>query len=179
MKKFIQSQIYYLEIALTDKNGDFITTLPTGDIVTYEVRKSSDGSLAILPTGFSNSGTMTVDGDVFKVAVQFDTLGQYRVLYFTPNKYENGSETIEVVEEITDDLSGIISKLNRLLGLNQENYRIFTPVYNANNDMTSAIIKIYPTATDCNNDTNVLATYNITATYSSPNKMSGYKVTKA
>ena len=170
MKKFIQNTTYYLEVTLTDKNGDFVTVLDTGDTVDYEVRKSIDNSLIA-------SGTMTVDGNVFKASISLSVLGQYRALYFTPTKYENGSEIIEVVEEITDDLSGITTKLNRLLGLSQENYRIFDPVYDGKSNLTSATIKIYPSASDVDADTNEIAEYEIIATYTGI-RMTGYKVKK-
>jgi len=166
MTKVIQNTTFYLEIVLTDKDGDFV--IDTGTVVTYEVRKSSDNSLF-------DSGSMTIEGNVFKAGVLFDTLGQYRVLFVTPDKFENGLQQIEVVEEITDDLSGIITKLNRLLGLSQENYRIFTPTYDGKNNLTSGTIKIYPTAGDVDANTNALAEYQISANYSGI-KMIGYRV---
>ena len=68
--------------------------------------------------------------------------------------------------------------INRVKGLSQENYRIFNPTYDANKNLTSATIKIYDSAGDCNNDYNPLATYTVTATYDSNGNMSTYKVTK-
>jgi hypothetical protein len=44
--------------------------------------------------------------------------------------------------------------------------------------MTSAIIKIYPTAIDCDADTNETAEYHISATFDNQAKMTGYKVKK-
>jgi len=170
MKKIIQNTTHYLEIVLTDKNGDFVTVLDTGDSITYEVRKSSDNSLFA-------SGTLSVVGNVFRDSVLFDTLGQYRIIYTTPTKYENGIEQLEVVEEITDDLSGITTKLNRLLGLCMENYRIFDPLYDNRNNLKSGTIKIYPSAGDVETDTNAIAEYEITATYSGV-KMTSYKMKK-
>ena len=168
MIKIIQNTTHYLEIVLIDKNGDFVTVLDTGDSITYEVRKSSDNSLFA-------SGTLSIEGNAFKDSVLFDTLGQYRVLYTTPTKYENGLDQIEVVEEITDDLSGIITKLNRLLGLTQENFRIFNPVYDARSNLLSGTMKIYPTAGDVDTDTNAIAEYEIISTYNGI-RMTGYKV---
>jgi len=170
MKKIIQGTTHYLEVVLTDKNGDFVTVLDTGESITYEVRKSSDNSLFA-------SGSLSLVGNIFKDSVLFDTLGQYRVLYTTPDKYENGLEQIEVVEEITDDLSGITTRLNRLLGLGMENYRIFNPSYDNRNNMKSGTIKIYPSASDVDADTNAIAEYEITATYSGV-RMTSYKMKK-
>ena len=109
MKKFIKDTTYYLENAITDQNGDFVSGLT----VTYEVRKSVDNSLVA-------SGTMTEEGDVYKISISFSVEGQYRALYITPTGYENGTETI-LVEDATD-LIALNDKLIRVLGLSQENY---------------------------------------------------------
>lgn len=66
--------------------------------------------------------------------------------------------------------------INRIKGLSQENYRISNTVYDSKNNMTSATLKIYRDATNCNNDTNSMATYSITATYNENNKVTSYKV---
>lgn len=290
MKLFFKDQTYYLEVTLTDKDGNFVT----GKTVTYEIRNSSDGSLSTLPSGFSNTGTMTGDGNVYKVAMQFDTEGQYRVLYFTPTKFENGSELISIenafaeedssqtiiteinanetkIDNITTTLSTLVANIwsygtrtltsfgtlvadiwsyttrtltsfgtliadiadqvwdeilsghltagstgkalddisagasptqiadavwdelvsghtttgsfaeliKKIAGLCKENYRIISPSYDTSDNMTSATIKIYPSASDVDADTNVIATYNVTATYDGQNRMTGYKVKKA
>lgn len=75
------------------------------------------------------------------------------------------------------DLTGLETLIKRILGLTQENFRIFSPTYDGNNNLLSATIKIYPTASDCEADTNVLATYSQVATYTG-NNMSTYKITK-
>jgi hypothetical protein len=275
MKLFIKNKEYYLETAVTDANGDFVTGLT----VTYEVRNSDDGTLATLPSGYSSSGTMIGEGNIYKIAIQFDTIGQYRVLYFTPSTYENGSEIITVedyenykdemteselhsaldsypnknnwVDEMTaselhnaldsytnkddwkadkdeiadqvwdetlsehlnagstgkalDDadatadpyavadavwdelvsghnVSGSFADLiKRIGGLCQENYRIFNPTYvnkSGTPCMTSATIKIYGSASDCENNVNPIAEYAVTATFDSQAKMQTYKVKK-
>lgn len=76
-----------------------------------------------------------------------------------------------------EDTSTIETIVRRSLGLNQENFRIFNPTYDRNNNLTSALIKTYNNASDCNNSVNPLAQYQITATYSR-NKMATYKVVK-
>jgi archaellum component FlaC len=68
--------------------------------------------------------------------------------------------------------------LRRALGLAQENYKIISPVYDSNGNMTTATIKIYPSASDCDADTNVTATYNVISTYDSNHRMATYKVKK-
>ena len=110
--------------------------------------------------------------------------------------YDNGTKTGElevsgVTEEsiynyFTDgsredvfkaDLTGLETLIKRILGLTQENFRIFNPTYDGNDNLLSATIKIYLTKADCDADTNAIATYSQIATYSG-NNMSTYKITK-
>ena len=168
MKLFFKNNTYKLEISIIDKKGDFVTGLT----ITYEIRRSADDVLI-------DSGTMSAEGNVYTASVSFSATGQYRVLYTTPAKYENDSEII-VVEDYDNmkaDISNLETMTTKILGLSQENYRIFNPVYDVNHNLTSATIKIYPTATDCNNDTNEIAEYRMTATFID-NKCTEYKVIK-
>lgn len=77
----------------------------------------------------------------------------------------------------TSDLTAIDTKIDIIKGLSQENYRIFNPVYSGAN-LTSATIKIYSSAADCNADVGAIASYSIVATYDASNNMQTYKVTK-
>jgi len=67
--------------------------------------------------------------------------------------------------------------LRRVIGLGQENFRIKDQSYDGSGNLTSATVKLYGSATDCNNDQNEIAEYTITATYSGQNCTS-YKVVK-
>ena len=74
-----------------------------------------------------------------------------------------------------------VNELNRILGLFQENYRIFNPQYVVKDGqycLTSATWKIYFTPSDCDNDVNAIATYNMVATYDNNGKMLTYKSIK-
>lgn len=68
--------------------------------------------------------------------------------------------------------------VSRVLGLTQENFRIFSPVHDSNNNLTSATIKIYPSKTDTDADTNIIDTYSMNATYDGNGNIATYKVTK-
>jgi len=67
--------------------------------------------------------------------------------------------------------------VKRILGLSQENYRLSDVVY-TNGLISSTTIKIYPTSVDCENNTNPLAIYNVTASYDLDGKLLNYKVKK-
>lgn len=55
--------------------------------------------------------------------------------------------------------------LRRMTGMNQENYKVYDTVW-SNGLMTESKIKIYPSKTDLENDTNTIASYQVTTTYS-------------
>lgn len=92
MLEYRKGHSYYLETTVIDSVGDFIDGLA----ITYEVRKSDDDTLYA-------SGSMSDVGAAYKslVAIPFPDLGQYRVVYFTPQGYENGLEGIIVIDEMS------------------------------------------------------------------------------
>lgn len=176
MKTFYKNQICYLEIAIINIDGDFVTFFESGEEVTYIIKKSSDGSII-------EYGEMTIEGNTWKVAWTPLVVGEYRVEYTTPFGYEDGMETImiedpTIIEGNIEAIKTETDKIKYILGLSQENYRIFNPVYNINYGMTSAIIKTYASASDCNTDTAPIATYQLIAGYDNHNQMTSYKVVK-
>jgi len=88
----------------------------------------------------------------------------------------------EILEAVGDISGGLTveqdAMLRRILGLSQENYRIFNPVYDVNSSLTSATIKIYNTASDCEANINPIATYQLRSGYDVQNRMNSYKVKK-
>jgi hypothetical protein len=183
MKNFSPNIEYKLDLSIIDEVGNFVSGLT----IDYEIRKSSDNSLV-------DSGIMTEVGDLYVISYTFLEVGQYRILYFTPEGYENGSEEIlvssildtalteeehnKLMETATEEtLTEQSDILRRILGLNQENFRIFNPTYDINHNLLSSTIKIYPTKADCLADTNAIATYSVIATYENEN-MKTYRVTK-
>ncbi len=155
-----------LEISIIDRTGVF----KSGLTVTYNVYKSSDNSLI-------QTGTMVEVGSsgIYQVTITFTESTQFRAEYTTPTSYENVIETILVEEVSIGDINDLIK---RILGLSFENYRIFDTVYSKKGNMSSATVKIYPTANDCNNDTNAIAEYQVTTNHNYVGRMTGYKVIK-
>ncbi len=154
---------YYLELFVTDSTGEPVTGLSTS----YTIYKSSDNSVV-------NSGALTeIGGGIYRVLKNFDVLGQFYVIYNTPSDYTDEIENIIVHEEIAK-----ASVVARILGLSQENLRIVNPIYDGQNNLLSATTKIYNNASDCNNDTNSLATYSLEATYDTNNNVVTYKMIK-
>lgn len=109
-------------------------------------------------------------GGIYTASFIPDEIGQWRVRIQSNTNNDDYSKIYEVDENT--------EKLSRMLGLAQENYRIVSPVYDANNNMISAIMKIYASASNCNADINPVASYQVRSTYDKSNRMQTYKVTK-
>jgi hypothetical protein len=75
-------------------------------------------------------------------------------------------------------LTAHTATLAKLLGISGENSVRDTLIYNGDGDLESARIRIYDSAANANAQgaTGLLATWNMTATYTSPGKLSTYKV---
>lgn len=156
-----KSTLYYLELFVTDTQGEPVT----GQTNTYTIYRCSDNSVV-------TSGTLTeIGGGMYQSSYTFNELGQFRILYNTPPNYEDVVEYVLVEEPHAKQ-----AELLRGLGLMQENFRIFNPIYNSNGDLVSSYIKIYPTAADCDADTNAIAQYQVRATYNATSEMTSYKV---
>jgi len=163
--------ITYDEFIVIDEDDNPVTGLVDGNFT----RKLYD------PDKNEVSGTISITiseiGDgLYKVSFIPNKLGNwvlviYNITYFPWGK----GNSYQCVTYIRDN---VMELLRRILGLSQENYRVINPVYDGNNSLINGKIRIFPTATDCNNNTNHIAEYQITATYDSQNRMSGYKVIK-
>jgi len=139
-----------ISVFVTDKDGTAIGGLS----ISYVIRKVSDNSTIA-------SGILTDVGNGFyKTFYTFTELAHFYVIYTTPTDYQDVVEMFEVVSEKAKE-----EDLLRLLGLNKENMRIVNPVYNGFNKLVSATIKIYPSTADYDADTNVLETYEVSASY--------------
>jgi len=77
-------------------------------------------------------------------------------------------------------LSPLLSKLNRTLGLENENQYIDQMTWHTQfNKLTSARIRVYSNSTDVGTDNNVIATYDVNISYDSvTGRMTSYKVTR-
>lgn len=166
-----QNTAYPLIVTLLDKQGNY----KTSETITYEVRKASDNSLV-------TSGTLTNTGNIYTDSITLTDLGDYYILYFTPNKYENGLENVVVYKsdfnDIQDSLDALAVNLIKVLGLVQSNFRLSDFVYDSNNCLTSSKISIYNTADDTDEDLNPIVEYLVTATYDSLQRITDYKVTE-
>lgn len=120
-------------------------------------------------TGFYYYDYTPVSADYYTLIFKVYTDAGHTTLSTT---YGLLSDTLEVINDLEP-------KIKNILGLSQQNYRISSPIYDANNNLISCTIKIYPTNTDTDNDTNVINTYTLTATYNANSELLTYKVVEA
>ena len=83
------------------------------------------------------------------------------------------------IKDIQDSLTALEVLIKRILGLSQENYRLFDTVYDASGQrLTACTIKIYGSKADTIADTNPIATYSMVSTYDVDGQLGTYRVTK-
>lgn len=163
----------YFETMILDNNGNFISGLDVNYIITRDI----DDTLVV-------SGTSSESNGVYYFKHTFNDVGSYRLKYLTPDNYENGFKQI-IVENDNDTVIINNIQLHRqetedrikyILGLSQQNFRIFDQVYNENNLLISSTIKIYDNPTDCSSDINHLKRYSMDASYDTYGRVISYKV---
>ena len=82
----------------------------------------------------------------------------------------------DVLGDGSTSIPDLGTKLTRVLGLSQENYRIFDQTYDSNDNLTSATVRIYENQTDTLNDQNHIAEYQVDADYSAANRLVDYRM---
>lgn len=122
----------------------------------------------------ADGGSSLKDADRYVIAAS-EIVGETEDIKIETDKIQ--PDIIDSKEDYKADLSGLSGTINRILGLAQENYRLFDISYDTGSRLISLTIKIYPTANDCDNDTNAIAEYHLTASYQNGD-LSDYKVTK-
>lgn len=159
-----------------DENNNPVTGLTIGDL-TVELY-NPDGDEVANTSGGTLVEIDEVGNGFYKISFTPTTLGNwvlvvYHSTHFPYGKGENYNCLELIAGQNTKDL------IERILGLSQENYRVFNQRYDNKHNMVEAIIKIYPSANDCDNDTNAIAEYQMQSTWNKKNELTGYKVTKS
>ena len=173
--------------------GEFLFGLT--DVILQIKRKSDGFFLDFSDNTFKSSGWTEKTSQLNEISdmtgtyfYDFDTDGLQNDNYFVRvtsitadnSPWEGELKVGGIIDEVVTktDLNEVKETLARILGLSKENQRIFSPTYNSNNLLTGATIKIYSSASDCNNDVNAIGSYQMTSTYDSNGKMTSYKVVK-
>ena len=104
-----------------------------------------------------------------------NTVGMWYIVVYHSSYFPWGKS--DSVQVFSNDFDSIGDMLMRSLGLMQENFYMDQNVYSATNLLTSSRIRIYNDSASVGTNSNVLATYNVTADYVD-GKMDSYKVEK-
>lgn len=166
--KFIKLDIINNDnFIVLDEDNNTITGLETSDF-TFGLYN---------PSGVESSSTIPVtitelENGLYRVSFTPNVAGNwllvvYHSVYFSYGKLND----YECVNSLWDDVQLI-------LGLVQQNFRIANTVYDVNNLLTSATIKIFNNASDCTDDVNPIATYSMVAVFNSESEMTSYKMVK-
>jgi len=80
-------------------------------------------------------------------------------------------------ENFVEDINSVLTEnslLQRIVGLLHENIFIDTPVYDENNNLVSARVRIYSAAGSVGTDSDIIGTYTITSTGDGPGKFTNW-----
>jgi len=161
------------DFIVLDEDDNPVTGLVLGDFTV----KLYNPSKTEITSGISLD---EIENGLYRIKFTPDTLGQwelavYHTTYFPFGKGQN-YKCVENLGGISPETEELIK---RVLGLSQENYRIFNPKYDRKNNLIYSIIKIYPTAADVDADTNAIAVYQMDASFNmKSNLMDKYQVKK-
>jgi hypothetical protein len=173
------------EAQATINKDAIITEIDANEVKIDAIKADTESIITTLSTLVADVWSYTT-----RTLTSFGTLVADIWSYITRTITSGGITAAEVWTYITrtltsgtkdseiDAIKTQTDKIPRLLGLSMENHRIFSPVYDVNNCLTSATIKIYPTKADVLADTNVIATYAMVATFDADGKCLTYRMTK-
>lgn len=83
---------------------------------------------------------------------------------------------VNSVDDFKADLTPLIALVTRVLGMVQENFYIDNTTFDASNNMTAGRIRTYTNNASVGTNADVLATYNVTASYDADGNMDWYSV---
>jgi len=92
--------------------------------------------------------------------------------------WTNGGRLDTILDTIDTNTDELETEVARILGLSHENVYIDTTVYDANDNLTSARLRIYSVAGSVGTGSDVLATYTLTAVGSGAGKFTTWKQVK-
>lgn len=96
--------------------------------------------------------------------------------------FDEGTDSLEVLaavlESLNTEMDEVKSMVARTLGLSQENVRITDQNYDLNNNLVGSTITLYENAADVEAEVNPIATYILTASYNSDNRLVDYRIVR-
>lgn len=163
-------------LAAVRSTGQLRTGLVAGDF-TATIVAPGDGAKTTMTVSESTQKAGVYKFDVPSAFLISNGSGEYVVVV------EINSTSAPVVRDVqtsilrisSHDFDTIGNMTTRILGLSHEHFRVLNGAHDTDGNLTSATVKIYPTKTDADADTNAIAVYAVTATFSGPGKMTAFK----
>lgn len=190
------NETVYDRIFVMDSDGNGVIGLIDGDFTKTLQKDKSSTSESITITEQSGGYyyvefTPTSTGTYSYIITQatYQTEGWYNDFLVRSNSNDDIKTDTESIISKVDVIDGNVDTINinldtvsinilRLLGLAQENIYIDNQVYDSDNNLTSCRIRVYSVSGSVGTSSDVLATYNVTATYDINELLDSYKVVK-
>lgn len=172
MKNIVRDQIAYDEFIVLDKKNVPVTGLVDGNFT--KILYDPDGNERANTTGGVAVTVNELGNGAYRLNFTPDKNGNWFLIVYHATHFPWGKGENYIASE--SSIASIAEDLKRVLGLVQENYRVFETQYDNRRNMTYGKIRIYPTPTDVDNNTNPIAEYEVVASYNKSNHMIGYKV---
>lgn len=89
--------------------------------------------------------------------------------------FDTNTHSLEAIRTSVDEVREMSA---RILGLSQENIRITNQEYDENNNLVGSTLSVYENPQDVVSQTSPLATYELTASYNSDNRLVDYRIVR-
>lgn len=160
------------DFSVTDSSNDLVPGIDSTAFVVHLFDPSgTEVSSSITPTitelGFGH----------YRLSFIPNVVGIWMMVVYHTTHFPAGKSN--TLQAFNNDFDTIATLVERVLGLTQENFYVDNTSYDGNNCLTASRIRTYTDEASVGTDSNVLASYNMTATYDGDGNMITYEVKKA
>lgn len=176
----IQS-VYYFDYTFTE-TGNFRLKYITPE--NYDngfeqiiVTEDFISNINVINSGITNieSGITNIDNNIINIDSGITNIND-DIISINSGITNINTNIISINTNISEHRIETENRIKYILGLSQQNFKIIDQVYNPDNLLLTSTIIIYPTSTDLINNTNILKTYSMSATYDVDGKITSYQV---
>lgn len=158
-----------------DKHDVPVTGLTQGNF-TIKLYNPSKNDVANISGGVEVDIEEVGDG-FYRTSFTPDTLGAWNLIIIHSTHFPEGmGEDYYCVESLGGGVTTEIEEMiRRILGLSQHNLKITDEKYDKLDNLIESTISIYPSATDLENETNLLYQYKMTSTWNKSRHLREYQ----
>jgi len=157
-------------------NGNPATTL-TPSLTGWRIDTDAivtSGNMAHIANGLYKYSFSAYDDSIDYV---FMADGGISLSASSEGRYQFGNNEVGQITNQADSISAVhASELAIIAGLVQRNQRITNCTYDGSNNLLSATLSIYSSASDAESQTSPIKQFSVNATYNGSNQMTDYKV---